>query len=313
MNVTIRPLEEADLPGVDTVFRLALGTLAGMPAPIKYGGDIDYVRTRWKADPHAAFVACLEGNPVGSIFASNWGSVAIVGPLTVHPNVWDRSIGTRLLEPTMDLLERWGPAHVGLHTVVHSAKHIRLFRKFGFWPRCLIEVMSRPIQETRSQQQMQLFSELPSDQKEGTLSECRAITESIFVGLDLQREIRAADEQELGDTVLLHDDGEMTGFAVCHWGPGTEAGTGRCYMKFGAIRKRPDAGKQFERLLKTCEVLASARGASHLIAGVNTARNEAARIMIADGFHTESVGVAMHRPYKQGYNHNDVYVIDDWR
>jgi len=35
--------------------------------------------------------------------------------------------------------------------------------------------------------------------------------------------------------------------------------------------------------------------------------------MIAHGFHTESVGVAMHKPYKPGYNRDDVYVIDDWR
>lgn len=312
MKVTIRPLTEKDLRGADNIFRLAFGTLANLPEPITYGGDTDYVRTRWKADPTAAFVAKAEGRPVGSIFAAKWGSVGIVGPLTVHPNVWDKAIGTRLLEPTMDLLDRWGVSHSGLHTHVHSAKHIRLYRKFGFWPRCLVEVMSKPILESRPHEQVRLFSDLSSDEKADTLESCLHVTESIYVGLDLSREIRAVDEQGLGDTVLLYDDNALSGFAVCHWGPGTEAGTGKCYVKFGAVRKGPRAGKRFDRLLRTCEGLAAARGASELVAGVNTARTYACRAMITHGFYTKSVGVAMHRPYKPGYNRRDTYVIDDW-
>ena len=313
MNITIRPLREDDLPAADIVFRLAFGTLAGLTVPIGYGGDTDYVRTRWAADPSAAFVADAEGKPVGSIFAAGWGSLAILGPLTVHPNVWDRAVGTRLLEPTMDLINRWGPTHVGLHTVVHSAKHIALFRKFGFWPRCLIEIMSKPVQKTGPGPHKRLFSELSADGKTDALEACRQVTESLYTGLNLEREICAADAQDLGDTALLYDVGKLCGFAVCHWGPGTEAGGGRCYVKFGAVRKGPDSGKQFERLLEMCEVLAGARGTSQLVAGVNTARNRACRTMIERGFHTESVGVAMHKPYGPGYNRNDVYIIDDWR
>jgi predicted N-acetyltransferase YhbS len=158
MKFTIRPLKEDDLPSADIVFRLAFGTLAGLRDPIKYGGDTDYVRTRWLADPNAAFVAKADGKPVGSVFVAKWGSVAIFGPLTVHPNVWDKAVGTRLLEPAMELLDRWGPTHVGLHTVVQSAKHITLFRKFGFWPGCLIEIMAKPVHEAKPDPQMRLFS-----------------------------------------------------------------------------------------------------------------------------------------------------------
>jgi predicted N-acetyltransferase YhbS len=312
-RITIRPLKEKDLKGADVVFRVALGTLEGLPTPIEFGGDTDYVRTRWQANPDTVFVARLDGKPVGSIFAANRGSVAIVGPLTVHPNVWDKSIGTRLLEPTMELLDRWGPTHAGMHSVVHSAKHIRLFRKFGFWPRGLIEVMSKPVQETKQESKMRLFSELPEEKKDETLKACLRVTESIYVGLDLAREILAVEGQGLGDTALFYDRGTVVGFAVCHWGAGTEAGSGRCYVKFGAVRKGPSAGTRFESMLKTCEVLAASRGASRLVAGINADRHDACRRMIEHGFKTESVGVAMHKPYKPAYNRNDVYVIDDWR
>lgn len=312
-KVTIRPLKEKDLDGADVVFRVALGTLEGLVTPIEFGGDVDFVRTRWKADPGAAFVARLDGKPVGSIFAANRGSIAIVGPLTVHPNVWDKAIGTRLLEPVMELLDRWGPTHVGMFSVVQNAKHIRLFRKFGFWTRCLIEVMYKPVQETRQETKIRLFSELTEDKKAETLESCLGVTESIYVGLDLSREIVSVDTLDLGDTALFFDGAELVGFAVCHWGAGTEAGSGRCYVKFGAVKKGPQAGSRFEAMLKACEVLAASRGASTLVAGINTDRHDACRMMIEHGFKTEQVGVAMHRPYKPAYNRNDVYVIDDWR
>jgi len=313
MQLTIRPLKEDDLPAADIVYRIAFGTLAGLSVPIRYGGDTNYVATRWAADSSAAFVADVEGKPVGSIFAANWGSVAILGPLTVHPNVWHKAVGTHLLEAIMKLVDHWEPDHVGLHTVVHSAKHIALFRKFGFWPGCLIEIMSKPVRETEEGPHRRLFSELSADGKSEALEACRRVTDSLYKGLDVEREIRAVDAQDLGDTALLYDLGELCGFAVCHWGPGTEAGGGRCYVKFGAVRRGADSGRQFERLLEMCEVLAGARGKSELIAGVNTARNRACRAMIDRGFHAESVGVAMHKPYDPGYNLEEVYAIDDWR
>ena len=49
------------------------------------------------------------------------------------------------------------------------------------------------------------------------------------------------------------------------------------------------------------------------MAGINTARQDAYRRMLARGFRTDFVGVAMERPAEPGYNRPDVYAIDDWR
>ena len=107
--------------------------------------------------------------------------------------------------------------------------------------------------------------------------------------------------------------GRLDGFAVCHCGPGTEAGGGTCFVKFGAARPGPGAGETFERLLEACEALAASRGLARLVAGVNTARWDAYRRMLARGFRADLVGVAMERPEEPGYNRPDVYVMDDWR
>ena len=71
-QATVRPLQENDLPPADRIFRQAFGTFLGLPDPTQFCASADYVRSRWLADPEAAFAAELNGEIVGSNFASNW-------------------------------------------------------------------------------------------------------------------------------------------------------------------------------------------------------------------------------------------------
>jgi len=59
--VTIENLQEQDLAEADHIFRLAFGTFIGLPDPASFHQGADYVRTRWKADPAAAFAAKIQG------------------------------------------------------------------------------------------------------------------------------------------------------------------------------------------------------------------------------------------------------------
>lgn len=313
IEITVRPLEERDLSVADHIMRLAFGTFIGLPEPAAFMGDASYVRTRWLADPTAAFAAEVGGELVGSNFATNWGSVGFFGPLTIRPDFWDRGVGKRLMEPIMELFNKWGTKHAGLFTFAHSQKHVGLYQKFGFWPRFLTAIMSKPIENRGPQSTWTGFSEAQADEREGILSACRELTDEIYEGLDVGHEIRAVATQELGDTILLWDGSELAGLAVCHSGPGTEAGSGVCYIKFGAARTGPTAEQDFSRLLDACEQWASARNLSRLVAGVNTARHEAYRDMLARGFRTDIQGVAMSRPNEAGYNRPGIYLIDDWR
>ncbi len=312
-DISVRQLREDDLDAADRIYRLAFGTFLGLPDPTTFGGDMDFIRTRWLADPTAAFGAELHGELVGSNFASNWGTVGFFGPLTVRPDLWDQGIAKRLLEPTMDAFARWGVKHAGLFTHAQSPKHIGLYQKFGFWPRFLTAIMVKPVAQPDSVPQWRRYSHVPQSERGECLDACRALTDAIYEGLDLEREILAVDAQGLGDTVLLWDDSKLAGLAICHCGPGSEAGSGACYVKFGAVRPGSTAAPAFDRLLDACESLAAARDLSSLVAGVNMARHAAYRSMLARGFRTLIQGVAMQRDNEPGYNHPDVYVIDDWR
>ena len=106
-DVVVRGMREADLNQADHVFRLAFGTFLGLPDPQAFAGDSDHVRSRWRAEPSAAFVAELDGSVVGSNLATRWGSVGFFGPLSVRPDLWDRGIARRLLEPVMECFAAW--------------------------------------------------------------------------------------------------------------------------------------------------------------------------------------------------------------
>ena len=105
----------------------------------------------------------------------------------------------------------------------------------------------------------------------------------------------------------------MVGFAVCHTGPGTEAGTGKCYIKFGAVRSGSKAAREFQRLLAATQEFGASRGAKMLTAGMNLAHLEAYREMLQAGFRSTRQGVVMERDGNPGYNRPKVFLIDDWR
>src|SRR5262249_25066871 len=222
--------------------------------PMTFSGDADNVKTRFLADPTSTLAAeSANGHLVGFNFVTNWGSVGYFGPLVVHPDYWDQGIAKQLLEPTMNIFDnKWHTEHVGLFTFAHSAKHVGLYQKFGFWPRFLTMIMSIPLRQVEEQQQQQQqresksntpssfhwsrFSEIPSHKQEQMLDKCRLTTNSVYDGLDLKHEIVSVSKQNLGDTILLYrndntnnttakddDDNSLAGLAVCHCGAGTEA------------------------------------------------------------------------------------------
>jgi GNAT superfamily N-acetyltransferase len=313
MKVEIRPLAQEDLDAADRIFRIAFGTFLGIPDPSAFMGDADLVRTRWRALPEGALGAYSDGALVGSNFAARWGSFGFFGPLTVRPDLWNSGVGRALLDPTMALFERWGTRLAGLFTFAQSAKHVSLYQRFGFWPQYLTAVMTKPVAAAEPAPGATRYSDLAPCDRSACLEECRALTDSVYAGLDLRIEIEAAAQQSLGDTLLLRDGGALVALAVCHVGAGSEAGSGAAYVKFGAARSGPSAARHFDRLVSACEDFARARGADRLMAGVNSARHDAYRALIGRGFRTALQGVAMLRPNDPGFNRCDCFVLDDWR
>jgi GNAT superfamily N-acetyltransferase len=316
-DVLIRPLAEAELDEASRIIRVAFATFLGLPPEDpRRPSDSDYAHSRWKADPSAVVAAEHNGKLIGSNFAANWGSFGFFGPLTVEPEYWNRGVAQKLLPPTMEIFQRWGNRHLGLFTFPHSPKHMALYQKFGFWPRDLVAVMAKQVGDApgAAVPDTARYSEVAPGERRQILAECAEVTGALFDGLDVDNEIRAIAEQKLGDTILVWDGAKLGAFATCHTGPGSEAGSGVCYLKFAAVRPGRRASETFERLLGAVEVYARAAKAPKITAGVNLARREAFQALIARGFRTEMQGVAMETgDASSGYNRAGVYILDDWR
>lgn len=310
--VTVRPLEEGDLDAADRIMRVAFGTFVGLPDPETTFGDAQYVRTRFRAAPDCAWAAEAGGELVGSVFAARWGTFGSFGPLTTRPDVWDRGVGSLLLEPVLEAFDRWALDQAGLFTFPESPKHVALYQKHGFWPRFLIPVVEKPVTAAGADQA--LFSAIPAGERTAALAEIRGLTDAVFGGLDLEREIAAVADQGLGDTVLVSSEGGLAGVAVCHCGAGSEAGSGSCYVKFGAVRPGARAAAAFDRLLAACESFAAACGLDRLVAGVNTGRLDAYRRLLHRGFRIGRIGLSMRlHPERPDFDTPKHYVLDDLR
>jgi len=325
MSAVIRPLTDSDLPAAQRILRLAFGTFLGAPDPSTFWSDRDYVRGRFGAQHVASYAADLDGELVGANFATQWGSVGFFGPLMVHPDRQGQGTAKQLVEAVSRQLDDWGVRHAGLFTFAQSALHLALYQKFGFHARFLTAIMTAPARptptlpspaggEAKGGGHWSHYSELDEAERRAVEAACREVTDGLYGGLDLGAEIRTVAARDLGDTVLLWDRASgLAAFAVCHWGPASEAGDGCCFIKFGAVRPGPTAEGHFAGLLDACGSLAVANGLPNLLAGVNLAREEAYRHMVARGFRTEIQGVTMHRPNDWGYSRPGVYILDDWR
>ena len=316
-NLVIRQMKEEDILEADRIIRLAFGTFRGIKDPENYRIDAKYAHPRYYADPSASFVAELDGKIIGSNFGLHWGTVGIFGPLTIHPDYWDKGVGSKLMEKVMGCFAKWNVTHSGAMTFANSPKHIKLYRKFGYNPRFLIPVLSKKIENEKkyekSKSTWMRFSEI-RENKDEILQECSKITNTIYPGLDLSLEINTVDQLDLGDTIILRDKHEeITGFAVCHCGINTEAGDGKCYVKFASVKTNTDSATSFVNLLNACEEFTILKNMNTLVTGISIGRHNAYQVILNQNFVIDFLGVSLHQPNNNAYNTEEKFVLDDWR
>jgi GNAT superfamily N-acetyltransferase len=307
----IRPINKEELVEADRIARVSFGTFLHLPDPLTMFGDRDFLRKRYQTTS-TVLGAYLGQKLIGLSVVTKWGSFGWFGPLAVLPEFWDKGIAKRLMTSTMDLFLQWKTTAEGLFTFADSPKHVGLYRRFGFYPRFLTPVMTCKSSDTG--QEYSTFSSMTIDKQFELLRHCREISDHIYPGLDLTQEILSVNEMKLGDTILLMNGVRLEGFAVCHVGAGTEAGSDTCYIKFGAVRSdQAKALERFSKLVSACSGFASKAGAQNVEAGVNFGRTHAFEELTRLGFRTLFQGIAMQRPNDPGYNTSGVLAIDDWR
>lgn len=285
----IRIAREDDLAELHHIFALAFSTQ--FDRPIEMFGDRKLIETRWRTDPASVLVAEVDGRLVGSNVATVWGRFGWFGPLTVHPEYWNRGIAQALMVPTMQRFADRRTTTEALYTLPSSPKHIALYQRYGFWPRRLTASLARP-PEAAGSTGFVAFSALDADAQRAALDEIRSLCARIFDGLDPTAEVVAVAKQRLGDTLIVRGpEDAVAAFAICHYGAGSEAGSKDLSVKFGAAA----GGASYQPLLDAVLSHGAGVNAERVVLAVNAAREGAYRAALDRGFRIAMLGVAMVR------------------
>jgi GNAT superfamily N-acetyltransferase len=315
-TIRIAPLREPELGEAQRIVRLAFGTFLGVPNPLEFMGDRDFVTPRWRARNTKVLAARENGKLIGSNIVTRWGSFAFFGPLTVLPDYWNRGVAKQLLAATMKVFDRWGVRHTGLFTFPHSAKHVGLYQKFGYWPGSLTAIMRRKpepvLRPVTREARPAVLSSLSRSDREKAILACSKLASGLKKGLDPSEEIRAVLSLHIGEVILVYGRNALDAFAVCMHGAGSEGGAQTVYVKFAAARGGVGGADRFSQLLDAIEEYGLAHGAE-VEAGVSLTCRAAFERMRTRGYKAVTLGVAMQQPHGDGYNRAGAYVIGDWR
>jgi len=323
--IKIRRVRKGDLSKIREVIEVAFAeffeqTLGARPRQV-FGGA-QYVHHRWLMEPWGCFVAEDEdGKIIGANITVVWGTVGLFGPFAVAPSYQNQQIGQQLLKTTLDFFKENHVTLEGLAASPASAKHLVFYQKFGFKPKLLVAIMGKPLDrrevvqgvKPRSGPRVRRFSTLSEREKKGMLLRMRRITNQIYRGMDLTKEIEIVDGLALGDTLLLERERQLLAFAICHTPGMSEAPQGAVYVKFLAVepaRRRPE---YFHELVAAAEELGISHGVQRVICPVYTGYWCAFQALLDLGFGIDFTIVRMKRGKNEDYEDPEDYVLDDWR
>src|SRR5262245_26635898 len=172
-----------------------------------------------------------------------WGTIGLVGPVAVLPHYQNQDIGQQLLTACQGFFDENKAVLQGVATYPGSPKHLLFYQKFGYRPRGLVALMARTLDRRETPVarpakpvvSVRRYSTLEEAKKKAAILKMRRITNSVFRGLDLGKEVEIVDGLALGDTLLLEKGRDLIGFAIYHAPGMSEAPQGSLYVKFLAI------------------------------------------------------------------------------
>jgi GNAT superfamily N-acetyltransferase len=324
--IKIRRVRKGDLSRIKEVVESAFADfyerqLGSRPRQV-FGGA-QYVHHRWLMEPWGCYVAEENDSKiVGASIAVCWGSVGLFGPVAVLTPYQNQKVAQGLVKATQAFFDENHVTLQGLVTYPYSPKHLVLYQKFGFKPKALVAITGKSLERrelqpapkpVRGAAQPLRFSAGDEARKKSALARLRALTGKIYRGLDLTKEIELVNGLSLGETLLLEKDRAIVGFAICHTPGVSEAPHGSLYVKFAAIdpgRRRPE---HFTQLLAACEEYAVSAGCQRIIVPVYTTYWRAYTALLAAGYQMDMLMIRMQRGKNVDYEHEEDFVLDDWR
>ncbi len=321
-QIKIRRVRKGDLSKVKDVIEQAFADyyerhLGSRPRQV-FGGA-QYVHHRWLMEPWGCFVAEEgDGKIVGASIAVIWGMLGLVGPIAVLTSYQNQGLGQQLLKAAQAFLEENKVTLQGLATFPGSPKHLWLYHKFGFRPKGLVAITVKSLDRREMTQakpggQITRFSELEEVKKKSTMQKFRRLTNLIYRGMDVGKEVEIVDGLALGDTLILEKGRDLLGFAIYHTPGVSEAPQGSLYIKFLALDPRRKKPEHFRQLVAALEAAGQGAGLQRVIAPVYTYYWSAYQTLLESGYNLDLTMIRMKCGKVEDSENAGDFVLDDWR
>lgn len=162
-----------------------------------------------------------DGGPKGDIVAFNMvhhsDAEGWMGPLVVRTDLQGHGAGKEVVERGIAWLRQKGARVIGLETMPRTMDNIGFYSGLGFVPGRLTITLT--LDAKSSDVPVELLGRASVQERDEEMSRVRALVSRVAPGYDFTREIALTDSLSLGDTLLLKEDGELVGFALCHTTP----------------------------------------------------------------------------------------------
>ncbi len=324
--IKIRRVRKGDLSKVRDVIEQAFGDFFERQVgtrPRQVFGGAQYVHHRWLMEPWGCFVAEEgDGKIVGAAVAVMWGTIGLVGPVAVLTSYQNQDIAQQLLTACQEFFDENKATLQGVCTYPYSPKHLILYQKFGYKPKGLVVITGKQLDRreivhatkaAKPGPAVRRYSTLEEAKKKQAMQKIRRMTNSVWRGMDLGKEVEIVDGLTLGDTLLLEKGREVIGFAICHLPPNSEAPQGCAYVKFLAIDPRHRKPEHLHALLGAVEEMAGAALLQRVVVPAYTYYWIAYQALLERGYHVDFTMVRMKRGKQEDYEDPSDLVLDDWR
>jgi len=324
--IKIRRVRKGDLSKVRDVIEQAFGDFFERQVgtrPRQVFGGAQYVHHRWLMEPWGCFVAEEgDGKIVGAAVAVMWGTIGLVGPVAVLTSYQNQDIAQQLLTACQEFFDENKATLQGVCTYPYSPKHLILYQKFGYKPKGLVVITGKQLDRreivhatkaAKPGPAVRRYSTLEEAKKKQAMQKIRRMTNAVWRGMDLGKEVEIVDGLTLGDTLLLEKGREVIGFAICHLPPNSEAPQGSAYVKFLAVDPRHRKPEHLHALLGAVEEMAGAALLQRVVVPAYTYYWTAYQALLERGYHVDFTMVRMKRGKQEDYEDPSDLVLDDWR
>jgi GNAT superfamily N-acetyltransferase len=179
------------------------------------------------------------------------GTEGWMGPLAVRPDRQGEGLGSLMVRTGIDWLRSQGATTIGLETMPRTVDNIGFYSRIGLVPSHLTVTLVHDVPR-RPAGVAEMLSAAGAAWDE-RLDECRRLAAAVLPGVDFTRELALTHDLGIGDTTLVRDGKDLSGFALWH---STPLAAGRPKDELRVLKVVAANPVAFERLIQALQLSA---------------------------------------------------------